>query len=54
MSALKNIVQVPYMFLLLNWAAVAGLYYYAQGHQNFWNVSPLRVKATRLAHVGRP
>ncbi|HWF10646.1 MAG TPA: glycosyltransferase family 2 protein [Bryobacteraceae bacterium] len=31
--------RVAYTFVLLNWAAVAGLYHFVRGHEAFWNVS---------------
>jgi hypothetical protein len=39
MDILKRLVQIPFMFSLLNWAAVAGLYRYTLGHQDFWDVT---------------
>ena len=48
----KKILQVPFMFLLLNWAAVAGLYYYARGHQDFWDMTQ-KVKVPRVIRLRR-
>lgn len=35
--AIRKLIQIPYAFVLLNWAAVAGLYYFTRGHESFWN-----------------
>jgi len=39
--AIRKLVQIPYAFVLLNWAAVAGLYHFARGRQGFWNPVPM-------------
>ncbi len=36
-SLLRKVVLVPYTFVLMNWAAVAGLYYFTRGSRNIWN-----------------
>jgi hypothetical protein len=36
-----RLVQIPYTFMLMNVAAVAGLYYFARGHEGFWNSVPM-------------
>ncbi len=33
----RRVVLVPYTFVLMNWAAVAGLYYFTRGSRNIWN-----------------
>src|SRR6185295_7212477 len=40
MKLAKKAAQIPYTFFLLNWAAVAGLYCYVRGHQDFWDLVP--------------
>jgi hypothetical protein len=47
---LSGIVQIPYTFVLMNWAAVAGLYYFARGHGGFWNVTQT-ASSHRVRHV---
>lgn len=37
---LHKLIQVPYTFVLMNWAVLAGLYYFAKGHEEFWNSTP--------------
>ena len=39
MKTFRRIVQVPYTFSLMNWAAVAGLFYYLNRHQEFWDMT---------------
>jgi hypothetical protein len=53
MSTIKKVFQVPFMFLLLNWAAVAGLYYYARGHQGFWDTAEPQPKAHQILRSER-
>jgi len=49
---IRKLVQIPYAFVLLNWAAVAGLYYFARGHEGFWNPVPMRPRRPEgLRHV---
>jgi cellulose synthase/poly-beta-1,6-N-acetylglucosamine synthase-like glycosyltransferase len=36
-----GVARTAYTFVLLNWAAVAGLYHFLRGHEGFWNVSRL-------------
>jgi hypothetical protein len=38
MNIVRKLVQVPYTFLLLNWAVVTGLYCYTRGHHGFWDL----------------
>ena len=38
MNTLGKLFQIPYTFLLLNWAVIAGLYCYARGHVAFWDL----------------
>jgi len=33
---LKKAVMIPYSFALMNWAAVAALYYFATGKKDVW------------------
>lgn len=35
---MMKLLQVPYTFLLMNWAVVAGLYYFVRGHEGFWDL----------------
>jgi hypothetical protein len=37
MNTVRKALLVPYTFVLMNWAAVAGLYYFARRHSDFWN-----------------
>lgn len=41
-NKLRKIVLVPYTFVLMNWAAVAGLYYFTSGSRDIWNPSRAR------------
>jgi hypothetical protein len=34
---LGKIMLIPYTFVLMNWAAVSGLYYFARGSRHIWN-----------------
>ncbi len=36
---LRKIALVPYTFVLMNWAAVVGLYNFLRGRQDVWNSS---------------
>ena len=38
----RKILLVPYTFVLMNWAAVAGLYYYARGARDAWDPAGAR------------
>jgi len=43
MNTFRKALLVPYTFVLMNWAVVAGLYYFARGHRSdFWNASETR------------
>ena len=33
---MKRFVLIPHMFVLLNWAAVVGLYYFIRGRSDVW------------------
>lgn len=44
---MKRVVLLPYMFVLLNWAAVVGLYYFACGRSDVW------IKHRLLGPAGR-
>ncbi len=37
MRKLRKVLLMPYTFVLMNWAAVTGLYYFARGCGNLWN-----------------
>jgi len=50
MGKLRKVLQIPFMFLLLNWAAVAGLYYYTRSHQGFWETAEHQPKTPRILH----
>lgn len=41
-NTFRQIVLVPYTFVLMNWAAVAGLYYFTSGSRDIWNPSRAR------------
>jgi len=44
-ETLKKLILLPYTFVLLNWAPVAGLYYFLRGRPlGIWN--PVVVKHT--------
>lgn len=32
----KKALLIPYVFVLMNWAAVVGLYYFLRGRQDVW------------------
>jgi len=38
-KAMGRVAQTSYTFVLMNWAAVAGLFQFIKGHEGFWNVS---------------
>jgi hypothetical protein len=38
----RKLALVPYTFVLMNWAAVAGLYYFAHGSVGIWSPKRLR------------
>jgi hypothetical protein len=48
---LEKIILIPYTFALMNWAAVAGLYYFAHGSRDIWN--PVAARAHRR-HAALP
>jgi hypothetical protein len=33
---MKRLLSLPYTFVLMNWAAIAGLYYFITGKQDVW------------------
>jgi len=35
-TILRKLIQIPYTFSLMNWAAIVGLYDYTSGFQGFW------------------
>ena len=35
-NSLSKILLMPYTFVLMNWAAVTGLYYFLRGFRGFW------------------
>ena len=39
---LKKAALVPYTFVLMNWAAVTGLYYFLRGFHGFWESAGTR------------
>jgi hypothetical protein len=43
-AMIRKLLQIPYAFVLLNWAAVAGLYSFMRGHQGFWNSVPMGLR----------
>jgi hypothetical protein len=46
---MKRLISLPYSFVLMNWAAVVGLYYFVSGKKDVW-------LSGRLVHThrGRP
>jgi hypothetical protein len=38
----RKAIFVPYTFVLMNWAVVAGLYCFMRGHRDFWNATGTR------------
>jgi hypothetical protein len=41
----KKVALLPYMFVLLNWAAVAGLYQFMRGVDGIWDADASRQRA---------
>ena len=39
MRTVQKLIQVPYTFSLMNWAAIAGLFYYLNRNQEFWDLA---------------
>ena len=33
---MKRLVSLPYTFVLMNWAAMAGLFYFVSGKKDVW------------------
>ena len=33
---MRRVISLPYTFVLMNWAAVAGLYYFVTGKRDIW------------------
>ncbi len=33
---LKRLLSLPYTFVAMNWAAIAGLFYFATGKKDLW------------------
>ena len=44
---MKRIALIPHMFVLLNWAAVVGLYYFIRGRSDVWTQHKLAGPAER-------
>ena len=44
-STLGKLLFFPYMFVLMNWAAVAGLYYFARGSTGVWDPAGRKARA---------
>jgi len=40
---MKRVSLMAYMFVLMNWAAIAGLYHFARGTGNIWRRSRYRL-----------
>ena len=36
---MKRLLSLPYTFVLMNWAAVAGFYYFVTGKKDVWSKS---------------
>jgi hypothetical protein len=41
---MKRLVSLPYTFVVMNWAVVAGLYYFITGKKDLW----LKVKSSHI------
>ncbi|HEY3127939.1 MAG TPA: hypothetical protein VGL91_00645 [Acidobacteriota bacterium] len=53
---MKRALLIPYTFVLMNWAAVAGLYHFLRGHKDIWKtyrVSSLSPKENLAPQWGR-
>ncbi len=37
MTTMRKAMLFPYAFLLMNWAAVTGLYYFLRGYSGIWD-----------------
>jgi len=42
MNTFRKVLLVPYTFVLMNWAVLAGFFYFVRGHENFWNAAGTR------------
>ncbi len=42
MNTFRKVVLVPYTFVLMNSAVIAGFYYFMRGHRDFWNAPGTR------------
>lgn len=42
---LKKVALIPYLFVLMNWAAVAGLYQFMRGADGIWDTDITRHRA---------
>jgi len=49
MKTLRKLLSIPYTFVLMNWAAVAGLYYFIQGSAGIWTSVRARPRDTSRA-----
>lgn len=49
-EVLRKLLQIPYAFVLMNGAVVAGLFYFARGHQNHWNSARISAVPEPLRH----
>lgn len=41
-SIFRKLMLVPFTFVLMNWAAVAGLYYFTRGSRDLWSPAGAR------------
>jgi hypothetical protein len=41
-NKLRKVLLLPYTFMLMNWAAVAGLYYFTRGSRDLWSPAGAR------------
>ena len=41
-NVIERLAQTSYTFVLMNWAAVVGLYQYLHKHEGFWNIPDTR------------
>lgn len=39
MRTFRRVLQIPYTFSLMNWAAIAGLFCYLNRNQEFWDLA---------------
>lgn len=40
----RKLMAVPYIFVLMNWAAIVGLYQFLKGVTGIWDQPPARIR----------